>query len=183
MKRLSLKRLSVPMVLATGVIGLSACTQDEPVKTEETPTAPHTDITPTAAADVPEAVQAVVDATRPGMVITEAELKEREGRRYYDVEGTLHGAEIELDMLETPEGWQVVEIQRDIAWSAVPATVSGAARTARAGFTPVRVIESTQAEDGAVIYELFAEGQPATPALEVRVKDGETEVLKEVWPH
>jgi hypothetical protein len=34
-----------------------------------------------------------------------------------------------------------------------------------------------------VIYELFADGQPATPALEVRVVDGRAEVLKEAWPH
>ena len=47
----------------------------------------------------------------------------------------------------------------------------------------MRVIESVQAEGGEIIYELFAEGQPATPALEVMVKDGKTEVLKEVWPH
>lgn len=178
-----MKTLLLTAAVVTGVIALAACTPAETDKPAEAPTAPHTDITPTAAADIPEAVRTVVEATRPGMVIAEAELKEREGRRYYDVEGTLDGAEIELDLLETPQGWQVVEIQRDIAWSAVPVTVAGAAQGARAGFTPVRVIESTQAEDGAVIYELFAEGQPATPALEVRVKDGKTEVLKEVWPH
>lgn len=178
-----MKRLSLTMILATGVIGIAACNPATETEPSASPTAPVTDITPTAAEDVPEAVRTVVEATRPGMVIAEAELKEREGRRYYDVEGTLDGAEIELDLLETPQGWQVVEIQRDIAWSAVPVAVAGAAQAARTGFTPVRVIESTQAEDGAVIYELFAEGQPATPALEVRVKDGRTEVLKEVWPH
>ena len=178
-----MKRLSLSMILATGVIGLAACNPAAETEPSVAPAAPVTDITPTAAEAVPEAVRTVVEATRPGMVIAEAELKEREGRRYYDVEGSLNGAEIELDLLETPQGWQVVEIQRDIAWTAVPVTVAGAAQGARASFTPVRVIESTQAEDGAVIYELFAEGQPATPALEVRVKDGRTEVLKEVWPH
>lgn len=178
-----MKRLSLYAMFATGVIGLAACNPAGEAEAPAAPAAPVTDIIPTVAADVPEAVRAVVEATRPGMVIAEAELKEREGRRYYDVEGSLNGAEIELDLLETPQGWQVVEIQRDIAWTAVPVTVAGAAQGARAGFTPVRVIESTQAEDGAVIYELFAEGQPATPALEVRVKDGKTEVLKEVWPH
>lgn len=178
-----MKRLPLSVIFATGVIGAAACNPAAEPETPAAPAAPVTDITPTAAADVPEAVRTVVEATRPGMVIAEAELKEREGRRYYDVEGSLNGAEIELDLLETPQGWQVVEIQRDIAWTAVPVTVAGAAQGARAGFTPVRVIESTQAEDGAVIYELFAGGQPATPALEVRVKDGKTEVLKEVWPH
>jgi hypothetical protein len=46
----------------------------------------------------------------------------------------------------------------------------------------VRVIESTQ-NDGAVIYELFAPGQPKTPALEVSWKDGKAKVLTEAWPH
>ena len=174
------------LVLATGVIALAACNPAEPEAPADAAApgaAPATAITPTAAADIPEAVRAAVLAARPGMTIAEAELKEREGRRYYDVEGTVDGAEVELDLLETPQGWQVVEIQRDIPWATVPAGVSAAAGQARAGFVPVRIIESTQAADGAVIYELFAEGQPATPALEVRVKDGRTEVLKEVWPH
>jgi len=43
--------------------------------------------------------------------------------------------------------------------------------------------ESAQADGSAVIYELFAAGQPATPALEVRVRGGRAEVLKEVSPH
>lgn len=169
-------------VLATGVISVTACNPAEP-EAPAAPVAPATAITPTAAADIPEAVHAVVLAARPGMVIAEAELKEREGRRYYDVEGALAGAEIELDLLETPDGWRVVEIQRDLPWTGVPEGVRAAAETARAGFTPVRVIESVQADDGAVIYELFADGQPATPALEVRAAGGRIEVLKETWPH
>lgn len=177
-----MKPLFLSAMLATGVIALGACT---PADTEkgDTTTAPVTDITPTAVADIPDAVRAVALATRPGMIIAEAELKEREGRRYYDVEGTLNGAEIELDMLETPQGWQVVEIQRDIPWPEAPVIVSGAVQAQRAGFAPVRVIESTQADDGSVIYELFAEGQPDTPAVEVRVRNGRAEILKEVWPH
>jgi len=168
--------------IATGVIAVAACNPAEP-EAPAAPEAPATAITPTASADIPGGVRAAVLAARPGMVIAEAELKEREGRRYYDVEGTVDGADIELDLLETSRGWQVVEIQRDLGWTAVPAPVRAAAERARAGFTPVRVIESTQAADGSVIYELFADGQPATPALEVRVRDGRAEVLKEVWPH
>lgn len=174
-------RVQSASILATGVIVAAACSP-APAPTPDAPPAP-TSITPTAVADLPEAVRAAVLAARPGMIILEAELKERDGRRYYDVEGTLDGAGLELDLLETPTGWQVVEIQRDLAWTAVPASVQAATATARAGFTPVRIIESTQADDGSVIYELFADGQPATPALEVRVREGRAEVLKEVWPH
>lgn len=175
-------RLTLSVVVATGAIVLAGCSPAEP-DAPEPAAAPATAITPTAAADIPDAVRVAVLAARPGMVIVRAELKEREDRRYYDVEGTLNGAEIELDLLETPTGWQVVEIQRDIAWSAAPDAVRAAAEGSRSGFTPVRVIESTQAGDGAVIYELFAEGQPATPVLEVRAANGRTDVLKEAWPH
>ncbi len=133
---------------------------------------------------IPDAVRAAALAARPDMTIVEAELKERDGRRYYDVEGTLPGgAEIELDLLETPAGWIVVEIQRDIAWSETPANVQQATAKARPGFTPVRVIESVQADGSGTIYELFLDGQPKTPALEVMVKDGAATVLKEAWPH
>ena len=178
-----MSRRLASLVFATGVTALAACSQPQSSEPADAPAAaPATAITPTAAADIPEAVRTAVLAARPGMTIAEAELKEREGRRYYDVEGTVDGAEIELDLLETPQGWQVVEIQRDLAWSAVPADVHAAAGQARASFVPVRIIESVQAADGAVIYELFADGQPATPALEGRVKDGRTEVLQEVWP-
>lgn len=175
MARLSLSAA----VFATGVI-VAAC---QPGDEAAAPKAPETKITATAASNIPDAVRQAVLAARPTMTISEAELKEREGRRYYDVEGTADGAEIELDLLETPQGWQVVEIQRDIAWASAPEPVRAAAEAARRGVAPVRVIESTQAADGAVIYELFAEGQPATPSLEVRWKDGRAEVLKEVWPH
>lgn len=139
---------------------------------------------PAAAAEVaPPDVTASVKAAMPQMTITEAELKEREGRRYYDVEGLLpDGSEIELDLLQTPQGWQVVEIQRDIAWTAAPPAVREAAKPAWKGPAPVRVIESKQT-DGSIVYELFAPGRPATPALEVMLKGGQASVLKEVWPH
>jgi hypothetical protein len=136
------------------------------------------------AAQLPKEVTAKVAAAAPGMTIVEAELKEREGRRYYDVEGKLaDGSELELDLLETPQGWTVVEIQRDIAWAAVPKVARDAAAPAwKAAAPPVRVIESKQT-DGQIIYELFVAGKPQTPALEVAFKDGAAKVLTEVWPH
>jgi hypothetical protein len=93
------------------------------------------------------------------------------------------GAELELDLLERDGGWAVVEIQRDLAWADVPEIVRTTATPAWRGAPPVRVIESRQAEGGEVIYELFTAGQPATPALEVMLKDGRATVLREVWPH
>ena len=144
---------------------------------------PETRITKVAGADLPPAVVAVVQKAAPGLRIVEAELKEREDRRYFDVEGVLpDGAEIEFDLLETKGGWKIVETQRDIAWTATPQPVRDAAVKAAPKVAPVRVIESTQ-NDGMVIYELFAAGQPKTPAIEVSWKGGEAKVLAEAWPH
>ena len=144
--------------------------------------APQTGVTAVTAADIPEAVRAAALRSRPQMTIVEAELKLRKGRRYYDVEGRLPGGEeIELDLLETPQGWQVVEVQRDIPWSQAPADVRSAAHAAGAR-APVRVIESRQT-DGRIIYELFAAGRPLTPAMEVMVSGAEVRVLTEAWPH
>ena len=48
----------------------------------------------------------------------------------------------------------------------------------------MRIIESTQAADGAIIYELFLEGRPKEPSYEIRtVEGGEPELLKERWKH
>ncbi|MGR4865132.1 hypothetical protein [Caulobacter sp. LARHSG274] len=144
---------------------------------------PETKVTPVAAADLPPAVTAAVKAAAPGLVIKAAELKERETRRYFDVEGVLpDGAEIEFDLLEKNGGWEIVETQRDIAWVSAPQPVRDAAVKVAPKVAPVRVIESTQ-NDGQVIYELFAAGQPKTPALEVSWKNGKAKVLTQAWPH
>ncbi|WP_246263295.1 PepSY-like domain-containing protein [Caulobacter soli] len=144
---------------------------------------PETKITPVVAADLPPAVVAVVTAAAPGLKIRQAEFKERADRRYYDVEGLLpDGAEIEFDLLQVGEAWKIVETQRDIAWTATPQPVRDAAIKAVPNIAPVRVIESTE-DDGQVIYELFAEGQPKAPSLEVSWKGGRATVLAEAWPH
>jgi hypothetical protein len=144
---------------------------------------PETKVTPVEAADLPPAVVAAVTKAAPGLKIKAAELKVREDRRYYDVEGTLpDGAEIEFDLLEAGGRWKIVETQRDVAWASAPQLVRDTAAASGKAIKPVRVIESKQT-DGMVIYELFAEGQPKTPALEVSWKGGKAKVLTEVWPH
>ncbi|WP_336966424.1 hypothetical protein [Sphingobium aquiterrae] len=137
-------------------------------------------VTRLAPGDLPEAVRAAVAAMAPTTRITGAERKQRQGRVYYDVEGqTPDGADVEFDLLQEGAAFHVVEMQRDIAWGAVPAIARSAAR---APFVPARVIESTQT-DRSVIYELFAPGKADTPMIEVRVRNGKAERLKEAWPH
>ncbi|HET9231032.1 MAG TPA: hypothetical protein VFO00_07070 [Vitreimonas sp.] len=161
-------------------LGLAACAPAEPPTKVEAPDS----VEDIAAQDVPAEVAAAVQAALPNFRMVEAERKERDGRVYYDVEGMRpDGAEAELDLLQTPDGWRVVEIQRDIAWADAPATVRDAVATAPTGFLPVRVIESAQTEDGAVIYELFAEGRPEAPSMEVRLIDGRASIMTEANPH
>jgi hypothetical protein len=141
---------------------------------------------PTALANVPPQVLAAARAAQPTMRLTQVEAEVRDGRNYYDVAGTLpDGTEIELDMLQTPEGWAVVETQRDIAFAAAPEAVRAASAKADAAFTPERVIESRQA-DGIVIYELFGpKPQGGGDPRKVEIKyDGRTaELLTKEWAH
>lgn len=132
---------------------------------------------------LPTGVLAAIAAERPDFVYGEHERKDRNGRTYFDVEGvSSSGEEIEFDVLMTQDGPQIVEIQRDLDWAKVPGEVRNLALDASGGSVPLRIIESVQT-DGAVIYELFAEGQPTDPALEVRVHGGTAEILAERWLH
>lgn len=142
-----------------------------------------TTTTEVAVADLPPDLLTLVASAVPGIKVQGAERKEREGRVYYDVEGQrADGTEVELDVLKEATGYSIVEIQRDIPWSAAPEFVRAAAAASGKAFEPVRVIESKQT-DGSVIYELFAEGAPAKPSLEVRAVGDKAEVLKEEWMH
>ena len=164
-------------LIALAALALAACAQPAQV-------APPDSVEAVAAAEVPAEVAAAAQAALPGFTIGEAERKERGGRVYFDVEGTrADGAEAELDLLQTEQGWRVVEIQRDIAWADAPPNVRAAAQAAPNAFTPVRVIESTQAESGAVIYELFAEGRQEAPSMEVRLANGSAEIMTTANPH
>ncbi|WP_222926986.1 PepSY domain-containing protein [Sphingomonas gilva] len=175
------------VALIAGALALAGCSGGDANETAAAngvlPPGPVTNASAVAGEAVPAEVRALAEQTVPGMTIAEAERKEREGRVYYDVEGTRpDGSEVELDMLEEKGAFRVVEIQRDIAWSEAPAAAIAAARAAAGAFAPERVIESTQT-DGTVIYELFAPGRTDEPAMEVRMKDGKAELLGERWAH
>ena len=135
------------------------------------------------AADIPAEIRVAAQREIPGMTITGAEVKERQGRRYYDVEGArADGAEVELDVLLTPSGWKIVEIQRDIKWADVPDVARNVAAPALKTAVPARVIESRQM-DGRIIYELFKAGTPEAPAFEIMIDHGKARLLTEAWPH
>jgi len=165
----------IQFTLTALALAAAACS---PPASETTPAATP----PQAAAPaVPAEIAAAASAAVPGISITGGEMNA--GQTQYEVTGTMpNGDEIELDLAQSNEAWTVEEIQRDVAWASVPEPVRAAAAAAKISFEPVRVIESKQAEDGAVVYELFAApaqaGAPAGgPAMEVRWHDGKAEVV------
>lgn len=174
------------LILIAAAAALGACSSTERKAADEPAVLPpgaETQIAPVSPADLPPALTSLIQQTVPGMTVAEVERKAREGRIYFDVEGARpDGSEIELDIQQTGDRFEVVEIQRDIAFADMPEAVQTAARAAVGAFAPERIIESRQT-DGSVIYELFAPGRPAEPAMEVRVRDGKAEVLTERWPH
>ncbi len=125
-------------------------------------------------------VAAAVSAAVPDITIVGGELNASGNQ--FEVTGTLpNGDEVEVDMVQSNGAWTVDEVQRDIEWSTVPEPVRAAAAAVPDSFEPVRVIESTQAADGSIVYELFRateDGTPARgPAVEVRWHEGSAEVL------
>ena len=144
------------------------------------PPASETTQTEATVSPVSADVAAVVSTAVPDIAITGGELSA--GNDQYEVTGTLpNGDEIEVDMVQSNGAWTVLEIQRDIAWSTVPEPVRAAAAAVPDSFEPVRVIESTQAADGSIVYELFRaveDGSPSRgPAMEVRWQGGSAEVM------
>jgi hypothetical protein len=175
------KRMMLRLLAAGLLLPLAACTAE---KAEETKvaTSGKTDV---ALADVPAPVLAAAKASRPGFTAAEAQAETREGRRYFDIGGTLgDGAEVEFDIMEEGGQWRVVEVQRDIALAAAPPGVQAAAKAHDAAFVPGRVIESDQT-DGIVIYELFGPqgSDPQGRKVEIKWDGSRAEVLKQEWAH
>ena len=144
------------------------------------PAASQTTQTEASGSPVSADIVALVSAAVPDIAIIGGELNASGNQ--YEVTGTLpNGDEIEVDMVQSNGAWTVDEVQRDIAWSTVPEPVRAAAAAARDPFEPVRVIESTQAADGSIVYELFRameDGSPSRgPAMEVRWHEGSAEVM------
>ena len=150
----------------------------------DAPRASATEVTEIALSDVPQTVRALVSTTRPEFETTEVLKKVRDGRIYYDVEGELpNGDEIEFDVLMTENGPQIVEIQRDLNWDAIPLVAQAAADDANAdNLEVVRIIESIQT-DSSIIYEFFVAGHPSDPRFEVQVQDGVAKILTARWQH
>ena len=141
---------------------------------------PLATVTAQTESPVPADIAELVSAAVPDIAITGGELSASGNQ--FEVTGTLpNGDEVEVDLVPSNGAWTVDEIQRDIEWSTVPEPVRAAAAAEPDSFEPIRVIESTQAADGSIVYELFratADGSPSRgPAMEVRWHEGSAEVM------
>jgi hypothetical protein len=153
-----------------------------PPASETTPAAePAGAPAPAATSGVPADIAAVATAAAPGTSITGGEMNNNQTQ--FEVTGTMpNGDEVELDLAQANGTWVVEEIQKDIPWASAPEPVRAAAAASPNAFEPVRVIESREPKEGAIIYELFAAapqgGAPTGgPAMEVRWMNGKAEVL------
>ena len=132
---------------------------------------------------LPREVLAAAKAAQPSMNVTAAESETRDGRKYYDVAGRLpDGSDIELDLLQDPKGWKVVETQRDIALTAVPQAVRSTFDNADSRFTQDRIIESRQ-NDGIIIYEFLGPKIENQFKVEIKFDGAKAEVLTQEWAH
>ncbi len=127
-------------------------------------------------ADIPTDVAAVISAHRPDFVPEEVQKKVRGKRTYYDIEGESAGAEIEFDILMTQAGPKIVEIQRDLAWTNLPADVRTTYKRDTKAAEPVRIIESVQTDES-IVYEFFLEGRPSEPSFEICKVQGQAPKL------
>lgn len=173
--------------LAMAILALAACgnapdgeaglAADAPDRVEATGKQPQ-DV-----ASVPAEVLAAAMAARPQLQVTAVEHEQRDGNDYYDVAGTVDGAEAELDITRIDGRWTVVEVQRDITAVEVPAAVAAALAQAHPAFKATRIIESDQG-DGVVIYEFFGPGDDgAESKIEVKSDGTTAEVLTSEWVH
>ena len=134
---MSLRRTGTAVI---GALALAGCS----------PPASDTERPEAAVPGIPADVAAMVVAAVPDINITSGELSA--GNDQYEVTGTLsNGDELEFDMVQLNGVWTLLEIQRDVVWSSVPEPVLAEAAGLPDPFEPVRVIESTQAEDGSIV--------------------------------
>ncbi len=167
------KMLWMPVLYALCACGGPAAQEPDESAADRVATSGKTEV---PLAQVPPEVLAAAAAAQPGFRPAEAESETRDGRRYFDVGGTLaDGSEVEFDIMEEGGRWRVVETQRDIALTAAPDAVREAAGKFAAG----RVIESRQG-DGVVIYELYDARQRK---LEIKWDGKSAEVLTKEWAH
>lgn len=133
---------------------------------------------------IPQAVLKAIEALHPEFKAQEAEKEFKHDKVYLDVEGELNGLEVEFDLLQMPDGWTIVEVQRDLHWEDLPTSVAEVLTHQAPDFEPRRIIESIQHNTGTTIYEFYAVSSEGIESRkEVMLKEGVATVLQKEWQH
>ena len=133
---------------------------------------------------IPPAALKAIEALYPEFEAQEAEKEFKHDKVYLDVEGELDGSEIEFDLLKMPDGWTIVEVQRDLHWEDLPTTVAEVLTHQAPDFEPRRIIESIQHNTDTTIYEFYAVSSEGIESRkEVMLKKGVATVLQKEWQH
>lgn len=167
-------------ILLAALAGISLC-----ACAEENAGTPRVEKGETALEDVPAAVIALAEAANEGGTLSEAEYEIKNGREIYDIGGvTAGGEEIEFDIGRSEGGaWEILETQRDIATSALPAAVAAELASGNGDLAVTRIIEGTL-PDGRVVYEIYGtrpDGEETQ--IEIMVENGEVRTLDDLLPY
>jgi len=133
---------------------------------------------------VPAVVKAAAEKAAPKAKLTKAMMEIEHGQKVYELQGTMDGKKIEVDVME--DG-RVDEIETEIMMDAVPAEVSAALKKRVPDFKPKFIEKSERPMMSAagaaggtpeVCYEF--EGQEGEMACDVEVSaDGKTLLIEE----
>ncbi|AWB67273.1 hypothetical protein C2869_12845 [Saccharobesus litoralis] len=135
-------------------------------------------------AEIPASILSSIAKSHPGFTAKQAEKEFKHGKTYIDIEGLdAKGNEIEFDLLQVGEQWQIVEIQRDLSIEQCPAQVLTRLKAAHPTIAPKRIIESDQG-DGVIIYEFYTvDTQGKEAKYEVKLANGTAQLLTQEWQH
>ena len=117
--------------------------------------------------------------------IQEVEKKYKHDHVYLDVEGKdANGNEIEFDMLQDGERWQIVEVQRDMTLEDLPFAVKTLIKKQENSDQVRRIIESKQYGTDITIYEFYLVAENGTESRkEIKSENDEVVLLDEEWKH
>ena len=134
--------------------------------------------------EIPASALQAIAGIYPEFEPNVAEKEFKHGKVYLDIEGDLSGSEIEFDMLQNGESWEIVEVQRDLIWEELPALVKEELVSNAPGFEAKRIIESIQHGTAVTIYEFYArDSQGVESRKEIILENGIARLLQEEWQH
>lgn len=178
-------RASITAVTLGLMMGCNTAEQNQPAESE--PDQIGSSLNQKFALQLSEVPQQALDEVfklQPDFSPAEAEKELKHGLTYIDLEGTkADGSEIEFDMLLQDGQWQVMEVQRDLTFEQCPPAVVAALHKGAPEFVPRRIIESDQ-RTGVVVYEFYTVHADGTEERkEVKLENGQAELLSEEWRH